>query len=72
MTDPVAFIHVQFEKNGDMNLEIQGQVSYVQIYGIAALLHEQARQQHAMANLQAQQKSVEVVRSMPVRKGTDA
>lgn len=63
--EPIGKIEVTFEQNGDMRLDISGKVNYVQIYGVAALLHEQARQQHALQAAGAIQQGLQVARAIP-------
>lgn len=56
--EPAGKIEVTFEADGNMNLSITGKINYVQIYGVAALLHEEARVQHAMMKMEQTQKGL--------------
>lgn len=63
--DPVGKIEVVFLENGDMKFDINGKVSYIQIYGVAATLHEIARVQHVQQHMAQMTQGIEVARGMP-------
>lgn len=52
MAEVVAHAHVDFKDDGGVDVDVQG-VNYMQLYGAAAVLHEQARMIHAQTALES-------------------
>lgn len=49
--DEVGTISVSFSANGNAQVKIDGKVNYMQIWGVAALLAEEARMQYAQQKM---------------------
>lgn len=61
----IGEIHVTFEESGNVEVKIEGKINYMQIYGVAATLHEIARTQHMESQMQAMGQRLSVARGLP-------